>query len=53
MDQSVKYLTDEDLWQSTIREAKVERSSTLKVIAYLQEINTRRLHLKRGVLVSS
>jgi 5-methylcytosine-specific restriction endonuclease McrA len=48
MNESLKELTDEELWQSTIKEAEVERNSTLKAIAYLQEISVRRLHLKRG-----
>src|SRR4051812_8302669 len=48
MNQVLKSITDDELWDSTIKEAECERSSTLKVISFLQEINLRRLHLKRG-----
>ncbi len=44
----IKKLTDEELWNETLKEVEVERNSTLKVISFLQEINLRRLHLKRG-----
>src|ERR1700683_756971 len=45
---NIKSLTDEELWNKAIIEAKLERNSTLRVIAFVEEINFRRLHLKRG-----
>jgi len=45
---NIKSLTDEELWSKAIIEAKLERNSTLRVIAFVEEINFRRLHLKRG-----
>jgi len=45
---NIKSLTDEELWNVSIKETEVERNSTLRVIAFVEEINFRRLHLKRG-----
>jgi hypothetical protein len=45
---SLKSLSDDLLWEETRLEVQSELKSTLKVIAYLQEINLRRLHLRRG-----
>src|SRR6185436_9021039 len=44
----LKSLTDEELWESTIKEVEVERNSTLRVLDLLQEIYSRHLHSKRG-----
>jgi 5-methylcytosine-specific restriction endonuclease McrA len=47
-DKSLKFLSDEELWSSTIKQSEVERISTLRVISFLEEINSRKLHLRRG-----
>jgi len=48
INESLKSLTDAELWERARKEVETERVSSLKVIAYLQEVNSRRLHLKRG-----
>ena len=48
LNSSLQSLSDDTLWESTLQEVKKERNSTLKVIEYLQEILSRRLHLRRG-----
>src|SRR5580704_4051438 len=45
---NIKLMTDEELWNETKKETEVERCSTLKIIAFLEEIQFRKLHLKRG-----
>jgi 5-methylcytosine-specific restriction endonuclease McrA len=45
---NIKLLTDEELWNGAIKETEVERNSTLRVISFLEEIQFRKLHLKRG-----
>ena len=45
---NIKSLNDEELWIEAIKESEVERNSTLRVIAFVEEISFRHLHLKRG-----
>jgi 5-methylcytosine-specific restriction endonuclease McrA len=47
-EKSLKLLSDEKLWALTINETGVERTSTLRVISFIDEINSRKLHLRRG-----